>query len=214
MKSKDFYEVIGNINEDLINEAAEPVKKQKGKVYFLPTALAAACLVLILGIGGFLLPQNKIVINKLEMPYTAKIAVPENAESKMISYTELLGYFGIEKLPDTIIGELIKEDRDTFFIYEDKSGNVVMDVTNVYYNTTEKDKALSLTLSKVSDVNADDENAEISDIEGCEAALFSAGESIYSADFEINGVNIEILTRGLNESEFINAVSEIIKSLK
>lgn len=49
MKQEDFFELLGDVNEDLIGEARQPMKRKRKKLWYAFGA-AAACLALVFGI--------------------------------------------------------------------------------------------------------------------------------------------------------------------
>ena len=218
MNSEAFYKEIGNIDDDLIQAASEAHGRKRRYTMFYGIAGIAACLCLIFGGLFFRSKEDVIYINNISSPMTtAKVIVPSTEGTKTIvmTYQELLSYYGIERLPNDLENGLTMAKQSYFAIYRDQSGGVISDTNILYYNSLDGSKSLSVTLAR-SDKLLGIPNNDIkrSKLDGVSVILASADRVEYFASFMLNGISVNIISGGLNEEDLINAVKEIIISLK
>lgn len=217
MNSETFYKEIGNIDDDLIQAASEAHGHKRGKTVFYGIAGIAACLCLICGVLFFGANKDSVYINSAAAPMTnAKVIAPSNedTETVVMTYQELLSYYGIEQLPDNM-AELEITKQSFFVIYRDQAGNILSDTNILYYNSSEGSKSLSVTLAKADKLpEISGEDIKYSKLDGGSVILASTDRVEYWAGFKLNGVSVNITSRGVSEEDFINAVRVIIGLLK
>ena len=218
MNSEAFYKEIGNIDDDLIQAASEAHGKKRRKPLFYGIAGIAACLCLIFGVI-FLVPKRDVIyINEISSPMTnAKLIVPsaEGTKTIVMTYRELMSYYGIDRLPDDLENGLAMAKQSYFVIYRDQSGNVIADTNILYYNNFDGSKGLSVTIAKADKFpEIPGGNIKRSRLSGVSVILASENNADYWASVSLNGISINITSRGLSEDDFINTVGGIIDSIK
>ena len=218
MNSETFYKEIGNIDDDLIQAASEAHGRKRRFTVFYGIAGIAACLCLIFGGLFFVSKKDVIYINDISSPMTnAKLIVPstEGTKTVVMTYQELLSYYGTERLPNELENGLDMTKQSYFAIYRDQTGNVISDTNILYYNSADGSKGLSVTLARFDKLpEIPDNDIKQSKLDGVSVVLASADRAEYFAGFRLNNISINITSSGLNEEDFINAVKEIIKALK
>lgn len=215
MTSKELYRAIGNIDDDLIAEADVTVSKRKNHTVFIKSAAGiAACLCVVLAAVLFFGNKDSIHIN-IDVEYeSAKIMIDDTAVCVPVSYEELIEYFGIADLPDTI-NDLHKIENDYYAVYKYPDGKAAYDRNIIVYRNSDSTKTVSVILLKENiDYRIRENQQDIisSKINGTEM-IFSKLETAQGkhlwAKFEVKDVHFIIDTLSLNEEEFIEAVREI-----
>lgn len=221
MNRETFYREIGDIDDDLIQAANEAHGKKKKALKIYRIAGIAACFCLICGGILFGLQRDNIYINEIPTPATSKVIVPAGETTTIVpmTYQELLAYYGIEQMPDAIGEELTRVEQSFFVLYQDQEGNIVYDTNIFYYNSIDQNKTLSVAVAKAEESSdAFREDMKQSKIGGVSLILAASsngnGYTAYWADFKLNGVSVQMISDGLNENEFIRAISEFIQLLK
>ena len=219
MNRKEFYQEIGNIDDDLIQAANEVYvyKKNRRVRASYRIAVAAACFCLICGGVLFGLLKDTVYFNDISIPMTSKVIVPadENAKVVPMTYQELLTYYGIDQLPDVLGNELTREKQSYFVLYQDQAGDILCDTNILYYSSRENNRTVSVTFAKAEELIGNlPEGVKRSKIDGVSMVLASAGESAYWAGFKWNGISVKIMSDGLSEDGFIDIVKELIGSTK
>lgn len=217
MNQKEFYLEIGNIDDDLIQAANKAYELKHSVRVFHRIAGTAACLCLICGGILFGLQKDTLYINDISMPMASKVIVPADENTKLVpmTYQELLAYYGMEQLPDTLGEELARAEQSYFVLYQDQSGNVLCDTNILYYNSSDNIKTLSITFSKADELsNTFHGDIKRSKIDGISMILASTDQTAYWASFKLNGISIKITSYGLNEEAFVNIVKEFIRFIK
>lgn len=217
MNRKEFYQEIGNIDEDLILAAnTAHGQTHHGRVLYRIAGIAA-CLCVICGGILFGLQKDVLYINDIPFPITSKVTVPADENTKIVSmtYQELLAYYGIEQLPDAFEEELMRAEQSFFVLYQDPAGNVLSDTNILYYNSIDNSRRLSITLAKADEIfNSFRGDIKQSNIDGVSMILASTDQTVYCASFKLNGLSIKIVSYGLNEDDFICTIKELIRSIK
>lgn len=221
MNREAFYREIGYIDDDLIEAANEAPAQKHKKPLFFRLAKIAACFCLICTGMLLWLRQDTVFINQVQAPPSSKLVIPagENTKTVPMTYTELLVYYGMTALPDSLGGDLTRTDQTYFVLYQDQAGNVIFDTNIFYYNSIDASKTLSISLSKAKDTaDTPQEGIRQSQISGVPVLLTASSTGAepitYLAEFKLNGITIKMIFEGLNEDEFINTTKEFIRLLK
>lgn len=220
MNREMLYREIGDIDDDLIQAANEAHKQNHKTLMLCRIAGIAACFCLICGSILFGLQKDSIYINEIPTPAAAKVIVPadENTTIVPMTYQELLAYYGMEQMPDTFGEELTKTQQSFFVLYQNQAGDILYDTNILYYSSIDQSKTLSITLSKAEDLsNVSQEEMRQSKIDGVSLLLAASSNetdyTAYWAGLKLNGVSVQMISDGLSEDEFINAITEFIQSL-
>ncbi|MBQ8687829.1 MAG: hypothetical protein IJ512_04690 [Ruminococcus sp.] len=220
MNREMLYREIGDIDDDLIQAANEAHRQNHKTLMLYRIAGIAACFCLICGGILFGLQKDSIYINEIPTPAASKVIVPadENTTIVPVTYHELLAYYGMEQMPDTFGKELTKTQQSFFVLYQNQAGDILYDTNILYYGSIDQSKTLSITLSKAEDLsNVSQEEMRQSKIDGVSLLLAASsnetGYTAYWAGLRLNGVSVQMISDGLTEDEFINAVTEFIQSL-
>lgn len=217
MTSKQLYQAIGDIDDSLIQAAAEAHGPRRTARTFYRLAGIAACLCLLCG-GLFLgLRRDALYINELSVPLASKVLVPADKNTTLVpmTYAELLAYYGLEPLPDVLGQELLREDRSYFALYQDQAGQILYDTNSLYYSSRDGSKSVSLTLAKAEELSAFlPKEMKRSRIGGVSVILASKDQAAYLAGFGRAGLSVKIVAYGLSESAFIDLVKELIRFVK
>ncbi|MBP3475363.1 MAG: hypothetical protein J6K48_03465 [Lachnospiraceae bacterium] len=217
MNQKEFYQEIGNIDDDLIQAANKDYGLKHNVRVLYRIAWAAACLCLICGGILFGLQKDTLYINDISIPMASKVIVPTDENTKIIpmTYQELLAYYGMEQLPDSLGEELTREEQSYFVLYKDQEDNVLCDTNILYYNSSDNSMTLSITLAKANEPsNTFHGDIKRSKINGVSMILASTDQTAYWASFKLNDISFKITSYGLNEESFLNIVKEFIRFVK
>lgn len=217
MNREALYCEIGNIDDDLIQAANETHGYRMQMIYRI--AGIAACFFLICGGILFGLQKDIVHFNEIPAPGVSKAMVPADEDTTTVSmtYQELLAYYGMEQMPDTVGEELIKTRQTLFAIYQNPAGEIIYDTNILYYTSADGSKKLSVTLAKAGE-DAAYENGRPSRIDGVPVllAFFSNGtdSASYWADFQLKDVSVQIISDGMSKDGFIDATTELIRCMK
>lgn len=217
MTSKQLYHAIGDIDDSLIQAAAEVHGPQRTVRTFYCLAGIAACLCLLC--GGLLLGLRRDVlyINELSVPLASKVLLPADETAALVpmTYAELLAYYGLEPLPDALGQDLLREDRSYFALYQDQAGRVLYDTNSLYYSSRDGSRSVSLTLARAEELSASlPKELKRSRIGGVSVLLASKDQAAYLAGFSRDGLSVQIVAYGLSESDFIDLVKELLRFVK
>lgn len=220
MNREMLYQEIGHIDDDLIQAANEAHIQNHKTLMLYRIAGIAACFCLIFGSILFGLQRDSIYMNEIPTPAAAKVIVPADENTTMVpmTYQELLAYYGMEQMPDTFGKELTKTQQSFFVLYQNQAGDILYDTNILYYSSTDQSKTLSITLSKAEDFsNVSQKEMRQSKIDGVSLLLAASsnetGYTAYWAGLRLNGISVQMISDGLSEDEFINAITEFIQSL-
>lgn len=215
MKKEQLYEVIGDINENYVNEARGTIKKNSRAVWTKWVAVAASfALVIAIGIAFLQGPGNQ--------PYTATL-------SNGSEITFVKGEHGVSNLDIALVGIRALSEVETSAVF----GNVTVDAdvgfeegTNefIYLEGTVDGFDITVARSDISPDTVIDGDESVSDIDGVSvsAGYFltkanSQGNktAIVYASFEVGNYTIYLETSGAeDESEDLcNALAEEIQKL-
>lgn len=213
MNRQAFYKEIGDIDDELIMAAAHASgeKNTKGAVYRI--AAIAACFCLICGGFLFLSHRDAIYINEISAPAVSKVVVPayENTEIVSVSYEELMDYYGIKQLPDTIGNDLARSEQSYFVFFKDSTGKILYDTNIFYFNNADRSKNVSVVIAKseeISDTYGDD--IVLSEIDNVSMMIAKSNAAAYWAAFKLNEVSFKVIYDGMCEDEFIGMLKEFI----
>lgn len=207
MNAKAFYLAVGEIDDDLIQEAEAAPAKSRRPFY---RYLAAAACICVAALALFLSrPRDDIRFNTLPAPPSARIAIQGN--EVVMSESEASAYYDLT-LPETLDG-LIREAPLYFVRYETAGGNVTFDENTVRYRTADGIRSLSVSVSKApvpSFIQTDKDM--YSRLDGATVLLAITGEQepSYWAELHRGGTAIHIVSSGFTEPDFIELIREII----
>lgn len=232
MNREELYRVIGELDDELIQEAAQLEEPQKilqpghGNAaraekkrtvirMWQGIAAAAACVCLI---GTVLLHQNagvsRIYWNEAQGPVMMKQMVPADSTERKLSLAEVEDYYQIGAFPETLGDNLQRADPLFCVIYENADGTVVYDQNQIWYQNQETGQYVCMTLSRVTAGTTDVQSGRISQIMGQNVCLektdAGAETLIYTAKWEQNGTTV-LLTEGeLDETQFLDVMETLL----
>lgn len=219
MNSKSFYLEIGNIDDDLIQEASEARGHKVRKINFVRLASMAACLCLICTAMLFGVHRDVIYYNEAAAPITSKVLVPsdENTTVLKLTYQELFSYYGLEPFPDVLSG-LRRLEQTYYFVYQ-SSENTIYDTNILNYRSDDGKQTLSIVLSKDElDDTIEEGDVKKSKIDGVSLVLAvsekpteDSSQSIYWAKIHNQGVFLRVVSSGMDETAFTNLIRELIQ---
>lgn len=219
MNSKSFYLEIGNIDDDLIQEASEARGHKVRKINFVRLASMAACLCLICTAMLFSVHRDVIYYNEAPAPLTSKVLVPsdENTTVQKLTYQELFSYYGLEPFPDVLSG-LRRLEQTYYFVYQ-SSENTIYDTNILNYRSDDGKQTLSIVLSKDElDDTIEEGDVKKSKIDGVSLVLAvsekpteDSSQSIYWAKIHNQGVFLRVVSSGMDETAFTNLIRELIQ---
>ena len=219
MNSKSFYLEIGNIDDDLIQEASEARGHKVRKINFVRLASMAACLCLICTAMYFGMHRDVIYYNEAPVPLTSKVLVPSDKNTTVLklTYPELFSYYGLEPFPDVLSG-LRRLEQTYYFVYQ-SSENTIYDTNILNYRSEDGKQTLSIMLSKDElDDSIEESDVKESKINGVslvlavsEKTVESSSQSIYWAKFHNQGVYLRVVSSGIDETAFTNLIQELIQ---
>lgn len=218
MNRESFYLEIGNIDDDLIQEASAAHGQAKRRTPFARFAGIAACLCLICAALLYGLQRDAVYYNEANAPIASKLLVPadENTTIRTLTYQELLDYYGLTQFPDRL-SDLEALEQSQYYVYQD-SKNVVYDTNVLQYRSDDGAKTLSVVIAKEDPCyKAQGTGLKQSRLDGISLVLAVSNEdvgSIYWAELTCQGVNMRIVSYGVDEASFIAIVREIIQSQK
>lgn len=218
MNSKLLYLEIGNIDDELIQEASEVHVYKKRRHNFIYFAGAAACICLMCVAVLFGMNNDIIYFVERDIPAATKVLVPaeENTTVVQLTYQELFEHYGLNQFPDTF-SDLHRSEQSYYYIYH-SSDNLMYDVNILQYRTIDGEKMLSVMISKdKSSYDAQADNAVKSRISGVPLVLFKSDESalpVYGAEMCYKDVYLSIVSYGMEGEEFTNSIRALVKSQK
>lgn len=219
MNSKSFYLEIGNIDDDLIQEASEARGHKVRKINFVRLASMAACLCLICTAMLFSVHRDVIYYNEAPAPITSKVLVPsdENTTVLKLTYPKLFSYYGLEPFPD-VLSDLRRLEQTYYFVYQ-SSENTIYDTNILNYRSDDGKQTLSIVLSKDElDDTIEEGDVKKSKIDGVSLVLAvsekptkDSSQSIYWAKIHNQGVFLRVVSSGMDETTFTNLIRELIQ---
>ena len=221
MNRKELYQEIGNIDDDLVQEASSAYGKKYNLLSLCRIAGIAACLCLICSGILSVMRRDVIYFNETAVPIVSKIIVPtgENIQVVPMGCQDILDYYGIKKLPDDLGEGLIREEQSYFALYQECSGDIVYDTNTFYYSSIDSSRTLSVTLAKAGkSPNNSHKDVKLSTIDNVSilltVSLNNEKYTAYRAEFEIRDVSVRIISDSLDKDMFINVIKEFIQFLK
>lgn len=222
MNEKKLYREIGNIDESLIEEAANArsIKTRTKKTFGWITA-AGACLVvaIVIGISSFL-GGDSLHINKMPGIINMDKVFDDNAREQELTYDEVWQYLGIDELPSTLPGKLQMLETEKYIIYYNQDGTVYYDMFNFEYQKDDFSSQLKVSLSstKVETGLEFYEGAKESTIDGTKMIIgrfetqgIDDGVVTYASEFQLKGVYYTIVAENVEENVFVSAVRKILE---
>ena len=212
MNAKELYQIVGQIDDDLILAANQETAKSKRSSILSWTAAAAACFCLILG-GAFIHTFGIFVTwNEGTTNFVAKASIPENSLSHLLTDEALTEYYELT-LPETISGAFHQKESYAQ-IYTDSEGTVIFDRNLIRYESTDGTQSINLTLSRVSSAIPVEDSVKFSRIHGITVAFVQdtsvPGYLLLGAQWEQNGTQIQLSAEGLEQKEVISIIKELI----
>lgn len=222
MNPKSFYLEIGNIDDDLIQEASESRGHSFRKITFARLAGVAACLCLLCAAVFFGMQRDIIYYNEAPSPLASKVLVPSDETTAVLQLTdqELFAYYGLQPFPDVLSGLQRSKQKD-YFVYQ-SSENTIYDTNILTYRSDDGNQTLSVVLSKNgSDDTVEEGNVKKSMIDGVSLVLAvsekpteSSAQPIYWAKIHKQGVFLRVVSSGMDETAFTNIIRELIQCQK
>lgn len=219
MNRQLFYLEIGNIDDDLIQEACEARGHRIRKKSIAHLAGVAACLCLLCTALLFGMHKDVIYYNEAPTPLTSKMLVPsdENTTAFTLTYQELFDYYGLEPFPDVLSG-LQRLEQTNYFVYQLSEGTIY-DTNIINYRSDDGKQTLSIVLSKDgADDTMQGETFKESRLNGVPLVLAVSSEPAYGqasptywAKTNDHGVVLSIVASGMDESSFTEIMREFIQ---
>lgn len=208
MTARGFYLAIGEIDDDLIQEADTAPVRSRRPLYRVLAAAACICIAALALYFGQ--PRDDIRFNTLPAPPAARVAI--QGDAIVMSEAEAADYYGLS-LPDTL-DELIRETSPYFVRYETVEGSVTYDENTVRYRTADGMRSVSVSVSKTPVPALIQTNGAVySRLDGAAVLLAAAGgeqEPSYWAELHRGETAIRIVSSGFTEPDFIELIREII----
>lgn len=217
MNSKSLYLEIGNIDDDLIEEASEARGHHVRKISFVREAAMAACLCLFSFMMFWNMSRDIIYYNEMSGPMNAKVVVPSDEDTELLSltYQELFDHYGLKTFPGVLSG-LKKTEQTSYFIYQ-SSGKTIFDTNNFYYCSEDGVPMVTITVAKAGSENTIQEDVQKSRMDGI-SVVFSVEEEIeppiYWAEISDWGPSIRVVSYDMDKEEFTELIRELIQSQK
>ncbi|MBQ8638647.1 MAG: hypothetical protein IJ468_05715 [Lachnospiraceae bacterium] len=220
MNREKLYLEIGNIDDDLIEEAANTYGHRRYRSRVIRLIGIAACLCLLCIVVVFSQQREVICFNKGGLPVASKLLNASGEDTKLIPIDaqELFEYYGINPFPSILSGLRIVE-RDMYYVYEDPQGNRY-DTNVIQYQSADGGQALSVVITKENPgYHETDGEGKRSRIDGVSLVLAvsdekSGGLPVYWAEIGWEEVYLRIVSDRMDETSFVNAIREVIALLK
>lgn len=215
MNAREFYQTIGQIDDDLILAAGEqPVRKKRFAVGQWALA-AAACVCLVLG-GAWLYFFNAPVVwneGAVGAVSNSKLLIPAGSTPRELPEAELAEYYQIEPLPD-VLGDDLRQVYTGAVLYVDGGGAVVHDFNQIRYESAEGNRSVTVTLSRISPTAPAADGARASRIHGSSVVLTQdtsiPGYLLLEARWERHGTAVCLWAEGLDKKEFTAVAGQLI----
>lgn len=234
MNAKDFYRAIGQIDDDLILDAA--VSKKQKTVLSLRLWIAAAAALICLAAGGvwFFRFRGFIIWNTGIVSTLSKEALPTDCTMRTLAKEELVDYYQLSVLPDTITTQSSKNSRsendlsDTGSgtvilscsilngqIYEDSNHMIISDHALIRYETDDGSSGITLTLSRISSASPSVSGSDNpSRIHGISVILTkdmpASGLPVFSAVWIQNGTDCVLTSEGMTQDDFLSVLNHFL----
>ena len=216
MNRESFYLEIGNIDDDLIQEAVEAHGQKTHRVSFIQLAGIAACLCLICTAVLFGMRRDVVYYNEALAPLTAKVLVPSDETTEVLTLTdqELFDYYGLEPFPDVLAG--LKRLEQTYFYVYQSLKDTIYDTNVLNYCSDDGKQTLTIMISKNgTEPVAQQQNMKKSRIDGTPVvlAVSNAPSGLTDCWAEICNQDIyfRIVASGMDESSFTDIIREIVQ---
>lgn len=203
MNTRTLYLAIGELDDDLILEAAEPVAKPHPA--YRRWAALAACFCLFIAAVLFHTGRDQVYFNALTPPPPVGFKV--QGEAELLDYQAAMDYYGVT-LPNALAG-LPRQARDLFVVYRLADGTVTWDENWIGYQSGDRSVTVTLSKAPLSFPESAD-GGKPSRIAGTSVVL-AASDSNYCAQWEQNGVNLRVLSQGLDQNEFLSVIRTILR---
>lgn len=212
MNREAFYKEIGDIDDELIMAAAHASGEKSTKGAVCRIAAIAACFCLICGGFLFLSHRDTIYINEISAPAVSKVVVPadENTEIVSVSYEELMDYYGIKQLPDTIGDDLARSEQSYFVFYKGSNGKILYDTNIFYFNNADRSRNVSVVIAKSEEISDTYDGMVLSEIGDVSVMIAKSNGTAYWAAFKLSDVSFKVISDGMSEDEFIGMLKEFI----
>ncbi len=215
MNAREFYQTIGQIDDDLVLAAGEqPIRKKRFAAGQWALA-AAACLCLVLGGAWVYFFNAPVVWNEgpVGAVSNSKLMIPAGSTSRELSEMELAGYYQIDPLPN-VLGDDLRQVHTGAALYVDGGGTVVHDFNQIRYESADGNRAVTAALSRISSTAPAADGARASCIHGNSVVLTQDGSIpgylLLEARWERHGTTVCLSAEGLDKGEFTAIVRQLI----
>lgn len=215
MNAREFYQTIGQIDDDLILAAGEQPARKKRFAMGQWALAAAACICLVLGGAWVYFFNAPIVWNEgtVGAVSNSKLLIPAGSMPKELSGAELAGYYQLDPLPD-VLGDDLRQAYTGAALYVDDGGAVVHDFNQVRYESADGNRAVTAALSRISSTAPAADGARASRIHGYSVVLTQdtsiPGYLLLEARWERHGTTVCLSAEGLDKEEFTAIVGQLI----
>ena len=208
MNAKDLYLAVGEVDDDLILSAQEPPTRKKrpaARVWAAAACLCLLCLGALLSLRG-----NAVVWNPAEDAALTKIPAPADSTVRVISQEELAAYYQLDAVPESLGGTL-SLSPSSFLLCVDTAGTPVYDCNQLLYQDAERQRSVSVTLSRLTRPAEAPETGAASRIHGTSVWLTATADAArLTAQWERNGTLFFVTETGLDQTAFLAVVEELL----
>ena len=232
MNAKELYQAIGEIDDDLILEAAEKTQAEHTAADTGHTAankvrkiksisvrlLATAAVFVALAAGMWVYFSKKTIIwNQAVVGIASKTSVPGECTARQLTKEEAAEYYGMV-LQDTLLvnqkNASLTLSGQSIWVYENAEGEIVFDSSMIHYEDSSQIRTVNIALSKAIPLT-DEENAKslkASRINGTKVILIvdKQAEGVLGAQWEQDGTSIRIRAESIEKNELIQIVKELM----
>lgn len=212
MNAKEFYRIIGDIDDDLILAADTLPMKTKKPITRLWAMAIASCFCFMIFSAAMHFFGTYTVWNEGQTDYVVKSSIPDNSTVQALTSDELSNYFQIA-LPE-LLGNELHRTSSYAQIYMDTQNRIVYDRSLLLYENKDGTQSVNLTISRVSLMVPVPDNIKYSRINGTSVTLTEdtslPAYQLLGAQWEQNGTTIHLSAKGLGKADLIAILQELI----
>ncbi len=211
MNAKELYQVIGEIDDDLILEAAEKtsvtkIAAKRKTIVWAGVMAAAAVLVMLAGGVWFLLSQRTVIWNESFVSLAAKTSVPGECTARQLTKEEAAEYYGMV-LPDTLLvnqkNASLTLSGQSIWVYENAEGEIIFDSGMISYEDRSQTRTVDIAFSKAISLNDEEheQTLKASRINGKKVIFIvdEQADDVLGAQWEQEGTSIRIRAEGIKK---------------